>query len=166
MNGKPLNHPHASACFCRAPLPFVASALWLWSGHASVPVLGSVANIAASYGLLILAFMAGVQWGQKLSGHRDLAEPVSDQQRHRPCRVVCLPLAVTKIVFRQHCSAVCRGVDGGQASRRRRAYPCGLHSHAHDSFCTGGAVAGGDCTQGLEARAILPSAAAAAMLCP
>ena len=49
-------------------LPFVASALWLWSGHASVPVLGSVANIAASYGLLILAFMAGVQWGQKLSG--------------------------------------------------------------------------------------------------
>ena len=49
-------------------LPFVASALWLWSGHATVPVLGSVANIAASYGLLILAFMAGVQWGQKLSG--------------------------------------------------------------------------------------------------
>ena len=49
-------------------LPFVVSALLLWAGHASVPVLGSVANTAASYGLLILAFMAGVQWGQKLSG--------------------------------------------------------------------------------------------------
>jgi ATP/ADP translocase len=49
-------------------LPFVASALLLWAGHASVPVLGSVANIASSYGLLILAFMAGVHWGQRLSG--------------------------------------------------------------------------------------------------
>jgi Protein of unknown function (DUF3429) len=49
-------------------LPFVASALLLWAGHVSVPVLGSVSNIAASYGLLILAFMAGVQWGQRLSG--------------------------------------------------------------------------------------------------
>lgn len=49
-------------------LPFVASALLLWAGHGSVPVLGSVANIAASYGLLILAFMAGVQWGQRLAG--------------------------------------------------------------------------------------------------
>jgi Protein of unknown function (DUF3429) len=49
-------------------LPFVASALLLWAGHVSVPVLGSVPNIAASYGLLILAFMAGVQWGQKLAG--------------------------------------------------------------------------------------------------
>jgi hypothetical protein len=48
-------------------LPFVASALLLWAGHSFVPVLGSVANIAASYGLLILAFMAGVQWGQRLS---------------------------------------------------------------------------------------------------
>jgi ATP/ADP translocase len=49
-------------------LPFVAAALLLWAGHVSVPVLGSVANIAASYGLLILAFMVGVQWGQRLSG--------------------------------------------------------------------------------------------------
>jgi Protein of unknown function (DUF3429) len=49
-------------------LPFVASALLLWAGHTSLPVLGSVSNIAASYGLLILAFMAGVQWGQRLSG--------------------------------------------------------------------------------------------------
>jgi ATP/ADP translocase len=49
-------------------LPFVASAVLLWAGHSSFPVLGSVANIAASYGLLILAFMAGVQWGQGLSG--------------------------------------------------------------------------------------------------
>jgi ATP/ADP translocase len=49
-------------------LPFVACALLLWAGHTSLPVLGSVSNIAASYGLLILAFMAGVQWGQRLSG--------------------------------------------------------------------------------------------------
>jgi Protein of unknown function (DUF3429) len=49
-------------------LPFVASALLLWAGHTSLPVLGSVSNIAASYGLVILAFMAGVQWGQRLSG--------------------------------------------------------------------------------------------------
>lgn len=49
-------------------LPFVASALLLWAGNTSVPLLGAVSNIAASYGLLILAFMAGVQWGQRLSG--------------------------------------------------------------------------------------------------
>jgi Protein of unknown function (DUF3429) len=49
-------------------LPFVASALLLWAGHTSLPVLGPVSNIAASYGLLILAFMAGVQWGQRLGG--------------------------------------------------------------------------------------------------
>lgn len=48
--------------------PFVTCAVFLWAGHVSVPVLGSVSNIAASYGLLILAFMAGVQWGQRLSG--------------------------------------------------------------------------------------------------
>jgi Protein of unknown function (DUF3429) len=49
-------------------LPFVASALLLWAGHNTLPVLGSVSNLAASYGLLILAFMAGVQWGQRLVG--------------------------------------------------------------------------------------------------
>jgi ATP/ADP translocase len=49
-------------------LPFVACALLLWAGHTSLPVLGSVSNIAASYGLLILAFMAGVHWGQRLGG--------------------------------------------------------------------------------------------------
>jgi Protein of unknown function (DUF3429) len=49
-------------------LPFVACALLLWAGHTSLPVLGSVSDIAASYGLLILAFMAGVQWGQRLGG--------------------------------------------------------------------------------------------------
>jgi ATP/ADP translocase len=49
-------------------LPFVASALLLWAGQASLPVLGAVSTIAASYGLLIFAFMAGVQWGQRLVG--------------------------------------------------------------------------------------------------
>jgi ATP/ADP translocase len=49
-------------------LPFVACALLMWAGHTSFPVLGLVSNIAASYGLLILAFMAGVQWGQRLVG--------------------------------------------------------------------------------------------------
>ena len=49
-------------------LPFVACALLLWAGHSTVPVLGPVSNVAASYGLLILSFMAGVHWGQRLSG--------------------------------------------------------------------------------------------------
>lgn len=49
-------------------LPFVVCALLLWAGHTTLPVLGSVSNIAASYGLLILAFMAGIHWGQRLSG--------------------------------------------------------------------------------------------------
>ncbi len=49
-------------------LPFVVSALLLWAGHTSLPVLGAVSNMAASYGLLILAFMAGTLWGQRLAG--------------------------------------------------------------------------------------------------
>ncbi len=49
-------------------LPFVFSALLLWAGHSTVPVLGAVSTVAASYGLLILSFMAGVHWGQRLSG--------------------------------------------------------------------------------------------------
>jgi ATP/ADP translocase len=49
-------------------LPFVASALLLWSGERAFPGLGQVQTIAASYGLLILAFMAGIHWGQALSG--------------------------------------------------------------------------------------------------
>jgi ATP/ADP translocase len=49
-------------------LPFLASALFLWSGETQFPGLGSVQNIAASYGLLILAFMAGAHWGQYLAG--------------------------------------------------------------------------------------------------
>lgn len=48
--------------------PFVAAALLIWDGQATLPVVGSLSNLAASYGLLILAFMAGVQWGQKLAG--------------------------------------------------------------------------------------------------
>jgi hypothetical protein len=49
-------------------LPFVASALLLWSGHSMLPLVGSVQGLVASYGLLILAFMAGVHWGQRLAG--------------------------------------------------------------------------------------------------
>jgi hypothetical protein len=49
-------------------LPFLASALLLWSGEKHFPLLGDVPSIAASYGLLILAFMAGIHWGQALSG--------------------------------------------------------------------------------------------------
>jgi Protein of unknown function (DUF3429) len=61
---KAITHPLASA----GVLPFVACALLLWAGHTSLPKLGSVSNIASSYGLLILSFMAGVHWGQQLSG--------------------------------------------------------------------------------------------------
>lgn len=49
-------------------LPFVFCALLLWTGTASLPVFGAVSSIAASYGLMILSFMAGVHWGQRLSG--------------------------------------------------------------------------------------------------
>ncbi len=51
-------------------LPFVASALFLWSGELQFPGFGGVEKIASSYGLLILAFMAGSHWGQYLSGSK------------------------------------------------------------------------------------------------
>jgi hypothetical protein len=51
-------------------IPFVACAAALLLGITTVPLLGLVTTIAASYGLLILAFMAGVHWGQQLSGLR------------------------------------------------------------------------------------------------
>jgi hypothetical protein len=48
--------------------PFVFAALLIFSGQKTLPVIGNVQNLATSYALLILAFMAGAHWGQYLSG--------------------------------------------------------------------------------------------------
>ena len=51
-------------------IPFVAGALLLVSGITDLPLLGSVQALVLTYGLAILSFMAGVHWGQYLSGVR------------------------------------------------------------------------------------------------
>lgn len=48
--------------------PFAACAAMLLAGVREAPHLGDVQRLVASYSLLILAFMAGVHWGQRLSG--------------------------------------------------------------------------------------------------
>lgn len=47
-------------------LPFAACAALSLAGIERVPQVASVAGIAASYGLLIAAFMAGTHWGVAL----------------------------------------------------------------------------------------------------
>lgn len=61
--------PYALLAYAGA-LPFIACAVLALSGVARVPHVASVAGIAASYGLLIVAFMAGTHWGiaQRLPG--------------------------------------------------------------------------------------------------
>lgn len=49
-------------------IPFVACSLLPLLGHPSVPHLGSLDRIVASYGLAILSFLAGAHWGMYLSG--------------------------------------------------------------------------------------------------
>lgn len=49
-------------------LPFVFGALAMLMGLNTLPVLGSVQEMVLAYGLAILSFMAGVHWGQHLSG--------------------------------------------------------------------------------------------------
>lgn len=51
-------------------LPFIAGALLLLTGVQDVPHLGPTRMIVLSYGLLIVSFMAGIHWGQYLSGVR------------------------------------------------------------------------------------------------
>lgn len=49
-------------------LPFIASALLLLLGTNSLPVLGLVDAVVASYGLAIVCFLAGAHWGMYLAG--------------------------------------------------------------------------------------------------
>lgn len=51
-------------------LPFVACALLLLFGVKELPGLGHTSAVALAYGLVIVSFMAGVHWGQFLSGLR------------------------------------------------------------------------------------------------
>lgn len=49
-------------------LPFVVCALLPMLGHDSIPYLGPLNRIAASYGLAIVCFLAGAHWGTYLAG--------------------------------------------------------------------------------------------------
>lgn len=49
-------------------IPFVACALLPLFGVASVPYLGPLEHVVASYGLAIVCFLAGAHWGIYLSG--------------------------------------------------------------------------------------------------
>jgi hypothetical protein len=49
-------------------IPFIASALLPLLGHDSLPYLGSLDPLVASYGLAIVCFLAGAHWGTYLSG--------------------------------------------------------------------------------------------------
>ena len=59
-----LTLPYAGA------LPFVGGAVCLIFGIETLPVLGSTLHFLLTYGLVIVSFMAGVHWGQYLSGVR------------------------------------------------------------------------------------------------
>jgi Protein of unknown function (DUF3429) len=49
-------------------LPFICAALALYCRIDTLPYIGSVPKSVLAYGLAILSFMAGVHWGQYLSG--------------------------------------------------------------------------------------------------
>jgi len=49
-------------------LPFIASALLLLVGTDSLPMVGLVDKVVASYGLAIVCFLAGAHWGMNLAG--------------------------------------------------------------------------------------------------
>ena len=49
-------------------IPFIASALLPVLGHYSLPYLGPLDQLVASYGLAIVCFLAGAPWGTYLSG--------------------------------------------------------------------------------------------------
>jgi len=48
-------------------LPFIVAAILLMLGVSSLPLLGNVTNLTATYGLVIVAFLNGIHWGQQLS---------------------------------------------------------------------------------------------------
>jgi len=49
-------------------IPFIAGALLPLLGHDSLPHLGPLDQLVASYGLAIVCFLAGTHWGTYLSG--------------------------------------------------------------------------------------------------
>ena len=49
-------------------IPFVAAALLPLLGYDSLPHLGTLDQVVASYGLAIVCFLAGAHWGIYLSG--------------------------------------------------------------------------------------------------
>jgi hypothetical protein len=51
-------------------IPFLAAALLPLLGHDSLPLLGPLDQLVASYGLAIVCFLAGAHWGTCLGGRR------------------------------------------------------------------------------------------------
>ena len=49
-------------------VPFIAGALLPLLGYDSLPLLGPLDHLVASYGLAIVCFLAGAHWGTYLSG--------------------------------------------------------------------------------------------------
>ena len=49
-------------------IPFIAGALLPLLGYDSLPYLGPLDQLVASYGLAIVCFLAGAHWGTYLSG--------------------------------------------------------------------------------------------------
>jgi hypothetical protein len=49
-------------------IPFIAAALLPLLGHDSLPHMGPLDQLVASYGLAIVCFLAGAHWGTHLSG--------------------------------------------------------------------------------------------------
>lgn len=49
-------------------IPFIGCAMLPLLGYDSLPRLGSLDQLAASYGLAIVCFLAGAHWGTYLSG--------------------------------------------------------------------------------------------------
>jgi len=49
-------------------IPFIAGALLALAGYESLPLLGRVDQLVASYGLAIVCFLAGAHWGTYLFG--------------------------------------------------------------------------------------------------
>ena len=52
-------------------IPFIAAALLPMLGYDSLPHLGPLVQLVASYGLAIVCFLAGAHWGIYLSGRSD-----------------------------------------------------------------------------------------------
>lgn len=57
-----------SALTLAGTLPFLGCAIAPLFGYASVPLLGPLDAVVASYGLAIVCFLAGTHWGLYLAG--------------------------------------------------------------------------------------------------